>query len=227
MRNNKILFLLSLVCIAAPCLVGGASIVASKHDLSSTDSDKINEVCVFCHTPHNANPNLLPLWNRKTPDVTKFQMYTASTTMNVKPSGAAPSPVSLLCLSCHDGAGVGSAVTVSDTHNIINAPGDKHFYSAKCTSCHNFAQTPSQKRTIINIGPNLTNDHPISMPYPTNAQDPDFNTPTDPQKGWESIKLYDSKVECASCHNVHDPGVTPFLRTVNTGSKLCLKCHAK
>lgn len=34
-------------------------------------------------------------------------------------------------------------------------------------------------------------------------------------------------VECASCHDAHLPTFGSFLRTVNTGSVLCLSCHTK
>jgi predicted CXXCH cytochrome family protein len=63
------------------------------------------------------------------------------------------------------------------------------------------------------------------MKYPTaNAS---FKTPPDPQNGWTDIKLFAGKVECPTCHAVHDPTNTPFLRTANGGSTLCLKCHDK
>ena len=76
-------------------------------------------------------------------------------------------------------------------------------------------------------GLDLSNDHPIAMTYPTSAQDPLFNTPLDPLGGWPDIPLFGGKVECASCHDVHDPGLVPFLRTSNTASALCLRCHIK
>lgn len=76
-------------------------------------------------------------------------------------------------------------------------------------------------------GLDLSNDHPIAMTYPTNAQDPLFNTPLDPLGGWPDVPLFDGKVECASCPDVHDPGIVPFMRTPNTGSAGCLRCLIK
>src|SRR5271157_1334830 len=55
-------------------------------------------VCVYCHTPHNANPTP-GLWNRDTAGVT-YQIY-ASDTMLAKVHQ--PTNSSRLCLSCHDG----------------------------------------------------------------------------------------------------------------------------
>lgn len=34
-------------------------------------------------------------------------------------------------------------------------------------------------------------------------------------------------VECASCHDAHNPTNGTFLRSTNTGSALCLACHVK
>jgi predicted CXXCH cytochrome family protein len=79
----------------------------------------------------------------------------------------------------------------------------------------------------LKIGTDLKNDHPISMTYPTVAQDPAFRTPQDIQKGWSDVPLFGGKVECPSCHNVHNPDNVPFLRISNAGSALCYKCHDK
>jgi predicted CXXCH cytochrome family protein len=84
----------------------------------------------------------------------------------------------------------------------------------------------------LSLGTDLSNDHPISMPYPTPAQDPAFKVPTDAQKGWggaspNEVKLYAGWVECGSCHNVHSNDFAPFLRKSNAASALCTTCHAK
>ena len=54
-----------------------------------------------------------------------------------------------------------------------------------------------------------------------------FRTPPDPQRGWSDARLFNGKVECSSCHLVHDPSIPPFLRKSNAGSQLCLTCHVK
>ncbi len=69
-----------------------------------------SQVCIFCHTPHNASPSV-PLWNKKMPlgsgggnIDTWFTMYTSSSTLSATARSAKkPGPESLLCLSCHDG----------------------------------------------------------------------------------------------------------------------------
>ena len=38
--------------------------------------------------------------------------------------------------------------------------------------------------------------------------------------------LYDGKMECATCHDVHDKqGNAGLLRKTDVGSALCLTCH--
>jgi len=39
--------------------------------------------------------------------------------------------------------------------------------------------------------------------------------------------LFAGTMECASCHDVHDNGIAPFLRLSNDASAMCLTCHNK
>lgn len=144
-----------------------------------------------------------------------------------------PNGLSLACLSCHDGVNADN-----DKHDLVNAPGPGGIPDTtswpNCDRCHTWqggGSSGSLSPSFI-IGTNLGDDHPISMPYPTPAQDPQFNTPPNLQKGWggnlpNDVKLYSGKVECPSCHNVHDPNIVPFLRKSNSGSALCKTCHIK
>jgi predicted CXXCH cytochrome family protein len=45
--------------------------------------------------------------------------------------------------------------------------------------------------------------------------------------GAHTVPLYTAKVECGSCHNVHDPQYPGFLRKSNAASALCTTCHIK
>lgn len=199
------------------------SVVGSKHDLSTASA---TQVCKFCHAPHNTNTNAAiagaPLWNRAETTQT-FTLY-GSATMNV--AVEQPRAATRLCLSCHDGVSASTVVhgtSVSTKHALVDGAG-----AGNCGGCHG----RSAVKPTLKIGTNLNNDHPVSMPYPTPARDPAFNTPTDAQKGWGGasggeVKLYGGFVECGSCHNVHNPDTVPFLRKSNTGSALCLTCHRK
>jgi hypothetical protein len=124
----KRLYIFVLSLLATGGLVAGlfigdghaASVVGSRHDLSSTNPDAnavkvtgdggtgydTTQVCVFCHTPHGSQSRDTvdaPLWNRGITTAT-YQPY-QSPTLDSGVGGVAPQPdgVSLACLSCHDG----------------------------------------------------------------------------------------------------------------------------
>jgi predicted CXXCH cytochrome family protein len=220
--NRKVfLFAIAAVILGGAPTLRSASIVGSKHDISVTGG----EVCVHCHTPHFASVTITaPLWNRTITNINVFTMYTSPTMDTATPSG--PSGLSLACLGCHDSVSAPEAATSNDFHRVINVPGPglTGIYSKNCEACH-WAHGPMY--SIPATGPNLTNDHPISIIYPTQAQDAGFIIPPNLQKGWSDVPLFSGKMECATCHNVHDPARTPFLRISNSGSALCYKCHIK
>ena len=58
-----------------------------------------------------------------------------------------------------------------------------------------------------------------------NGLDPDFRPPDMPTGFDNGVKLYDNRVECATCHNVHNPDNEPFLRV--RSDVLCQTCHLK
>lgn len=201
-----------------------AGIKGTKHDLRDVISRPSSELCVFCHTPHNANTQIAPLWNRR---ITRYDVYTMyqSPTLNA-PIRSTPNKISLACLSCHDiSAAYGSvgAVYGGDQHSLINFY-DTTTTAVNCTRCHYGSPFYSP---LLNIGPNLSNDHPISIAYPNSGQDPDFKTPPDLKNGWSDVKLFEGYVECASCHNPHDNSRGKFLRRSNGTSNLCYTCHSK
>jgi len=224
------------------------TIVGSKHDLSAgyATGSGTDEICVQCHTPHGSNMDLdndgaidsnhatrppAPLWNRKISTMSAFTMYT-SATMNTS-CDATPSPLSLVCLSCHDAAlnigwvdeGDGAVIT-ADMHSLMNNPNRSGDTYPCANACHPY-ELWSKLAEFWEIGPDLTNDHPISISYPTPDIDPDFFIPPDPQRGWSDVKLFMGRVECPSCHNPHDPTNVPFLRKTMAGSALCTTCHNK
>jgi hypothetical protein len=158
-----------------------------------------------------------------------FTLY-SSPTMDTIP-GQPTTGISALCLGCHDGT-IGyivvNGISGSDKHDLVNAPGPGGTpdltSSPDCRKCHGemYGDPPVNWQ-----GLDLSNDHPIAMTYPTTGQDAAFNTPPDLLNGWLDVPLYGGKVECATCHDVHDPGLVPFMRTSNVGSALCIRCHVK
>lgn len=228
---------LLVVVVTTSQVVSGASVVGSRHDLSTPYDDHSNRVCAYCHTPHLANTEILggtaPLWNRAIDTTKIFNVY-SSGTMNTVP-GDPNLSYSILCLGCHDGTisynAVVNGISYIDKHDMILAPGTgpdrhpDHVSYPNCERCHpdygGDGHTPKWQ------GTDLRNDHPIFMTYPTAAQDPKFNPPPNLATGWSRVPLYNGKIECATCHDVHDPGIVPFLRMSNAGSALCVVCHQK
>ena len=83
---------------------------------------------------------------------------------------------------------------------------------------------PFEEERLAGYGTDLSDDHPVSIDYAIKrALDPDAFEVT-PTGG---IKLFNGMVECASCHDVHNPQNGTFLRVSNTGSGLCKTCHIK
>lgn len=243
----------------------GGTVVGSRHDLSAFNQrgygadtgpmaggsfNDYRETCVYCHTPHNSG-TAAPLWNRQLPEQTGYEMYSGPN-FDSDPSIKSPDGISLACLSCHDGSVAVDAV--------INKPKFHDWFDAKvhyrmspegdvgsdsCGKCHNRqrgaygALSGAHDATIRYLTKNLTDDHPISVPYPTFSQDSAFNQPLISKEDGgrtfaNGIQTFEEdKIQCASCHDPHNPdeqnleGRDPFLRTSNRLSALCLTCHQK
>jgi hypothetical protein len=133
------------------------------------------------------------------------------------------------------------------------APGDQ-----TCMSCHATGKSPSFATDFDSfyIGKDLKNDHPVGVTFPIGNAD--FNQPGGTKGGSKyfdnntnsrmdpaEVRTYNSKVECASCHDPHGvpkgtiPGINidgdrvsnefikTFLRVSNDNSRLCMTCHIK
>lgn len=209
---------------------------------------RATQVCIFCHTPHNARAQT-PLWNRA--DTTQsFGHYTSSTLKIQKDANAQslsdylaePNGSSRLCLSCHDGVTAlgsilhggydNSAIEINNSISTVMT-GVKVFNKAKVTSHH----------------------HPISFKYTAsvvarlNTLENPTHTYTLPVNSTSNARAFvkldkDQRVQCVSCHQPHqsqyldtinNPPLTPFwaydgsgLATVSPSTvhdELCLACH--
>jgi predicted CXXCH cytochrome family protein len=187
--------------------VASAQITGSDHDFSNQTWSN-GTICLPCHTTHDGETAFVaPLWNHEVTTAT-FTMYTSSTLNGtVDPQ---PADVSKACLSCHDG-----------TVALENFGGN--------TGGTTFIVGPAL------IGTDLSNDHPISIVYSAGTgagQDPELNpTSSAYADGTIADYLFAGKVECATCHDVHNGGAVggnPSLLVENpAGSAICLRCHAK
>jgi hypothetical protein len=243
----KKLNLLSLSVAAAAFLLSAtvtqAGILGSPHDFSQaswnfTPSDP-NSVCSPCHQAHHADSRVVPLWGHTT-STGPWIMYNTNT-VPVSQMKATPSPTptgpSLACLSCHDGT-----VAVNSYGGGIQ--GGTAFYLTNSAR----------------IEPDLTHTHPISFTYDANLvgtgpnQDqwlynPDTTQVLQPDTGAfvpgndMTINGFllggNHRLECSSCHAVHNQQGTPYnlvnnpdLLVINgtkggIGSLLCRSCHNK
>jgi nitrate/TMAO reductase-like tetraheme cytochrome c subunit len=213
------------IAVIAICLMVSpvlAGISGSKHDFGTAGWAK-NEICLPCHTPHNAVLRDAagaviqgPLWNHTLSNATYVLYYDPDTGTPVQ---GAVDQNSKLCLSCHDGT------VALDSFGGVTG---NTFISGS-----------------FNVGTDLGNDHPIGeaaiwpTPNPAYLVDPALRTAAGimPLRRMADNRL---AVGCTSCHEPHNrknqenmlwvknngPGTTVDNRAV-TGSLLCMNCHKK
>lgn len=193
-------------------------ISGSAHDFSNLGWST-GEICVVCHTPHNANSTVssAPLWNH-TLSNTPYLLYT-SPTLDV--TVEQPTGDSKLCLSCHDGTiAVDSFGGLSGNINIST-----------------FNNGGTQPAGYAEIGTNLQDDHPVSFEWgheTIESGDCVHCHQGGGGGGGGGIQLTsplifpDGRVECSTCHDVHNTAAFEnLLRMTMQGSTLCLHCHTK
>ncbi len=264
---SKAITFLIIMGIFAGSAPAGTSIVNSKHDFSfsstgtpfagqfqigppNTIGIDIDEICVFCHTPHSASQDAQTgtlLWNR-IPSNYSYKTYSSASMTNPAPdslNSGKPTGISMMCMSCHDGvtsiaANVGNNAA---TPTLLNAPGSGNPQVSVVPAA--LGGTLPEPGAIGNVfqgvgalgwGPNigniypggpsnivdLSNDHPISFNMPTGRLD--LQDPT-------LLRLFGGtggrRIECATCHSVHNPLNEPFLAMSNSQSLMCRHCHIK
>lgn len=162
--------------------------------------------CAGCHAAHNSNdPNTpyggspqIPLWKGVLAPSGPFTPYD-SPTLDAGDVGQ-PDGDSLVCLSCHDGT----------TQTGVGVTGNN------------------------DLGRDLRDDHPISFQY-TDAlatTDGGLVTPSDTDSGLGGTiqaDMLDSsdKIQCTTCHDVHEQHNLMALRISNPAGELCKTCHTK
>jgi predicted CXXCH cytochrome family protein len=167
-------------------------VVGTKHDLRTFNGGTGTQTCSYCHAPHGASANV-PLWNHTMTTAT-FTIYNSAT--RVMTIGQ-PGPVSLACLSCHDGT-----VAAANGHSLI--AGDTGF-----------------------VGTDLSNDHPVGVTYNPTLNPTSYVALATARNTVPFYGAGRDQVECASCHNPHSNTNGHFVRMSNTASALCTTCHVR
>jgi len=192
----------------------------------SANNPNMTQVCVFCHTPHNATP-AIPLWNKVYDPTTAatYRLYTSSATLTSTTKRAtitATSP-SMLCLSCHDGKTAMNVLHNSSVRDATNAQGDAVIYFngglagpqalgdvafSGMTYPSDLGATRNPDGTVLNAtaGTNLTDDHPIGFSYDKAvADDGGSGLRSTATAKTNQVRFFGSTntVECSSCHDPH------------------------
>lgn len=222
---TKKLLVLAVILTASQAFAANMS--GTRHDLSSGTGLAVrgtsDQVCVYCHTPHNGSNAGAPLWNRSTP-ATAYQMYNAAYSPTIDMTVAAtPGAVSKACLSCHDGS-----IALGALLNLDGAVADLAMTPQGAGGAKGTYTGNNMSGGSPFIGSDLRNDHPVAITYDnTAAGDTAFVAAVAGKVG--TLPLYGAgadQVECATCHNPHATTAN-FLRVANTGSALCTTCHVK
>jgi predicted CXXCH cytochrome family protein len=194
---------------AGTVAASAGSITGTPHDLSGKGWGT-TELCKYCHAPHLAqNVVGAPLWNHQSTTVA-YTLYSSATFSSKGGlTQTQPGPQSKLCLSCHDGTVANDSFA---NGGVIQA--GSHFMTST---------------NMVGGSGSLANDHPIAFTYNGALATAAGHLATPVSLNYvdaaSQIPLYAGKLECASCHAVHDNTYGKFLRTANTGSALCLTCH--
>jgi predicted CXXCH cytochrome family protein len=206
-RGRKIVRMTALVGAAAICAGQSQSVIYTPHNLSASGPGTVrasgeDEVCVFCHAPHNSS-NVQPLWNRSN----STSAYTVYRSDSLKSEPGQPTGASKLCLSCHDGTiALGS---VTSRNQVIHMSGG--------------ITTLPAGRT--NLGTDLSDDHPISFRYDASlvSKNPKLAAPGSLPA---ALRLdHNQELQCTTCHDAHNNTHGSFLTMSNENAAMCRSCH--
>jgi predicted CXXCH cytochrome family protein len=248
----KMKVLLAMCLIAVSAVPAFAVITGSKHDFSASGSTHSvfdggqTQICIFCHVPHNAYNTTL-LWSRdKTTGITaasSFKMYSSTTgSTAILPSATqlTGNESSWLCLTCHDGTKA-SMQTNTKAYVATLAGGTAYDASGRIGGAPNLVNKADYLSGTG--GGVLRDDHPINFSYAASytakggagsgltALATLEAVPGATSLTIGSSKPFDAggKMQCSSCHLVHDEGNTGagLLRKPKAASAICLQCHIK
>ena len=207
----KSAFALALL-LASPA--GAGVITGSAHDFSVTPW-AAGEICIACHAPHRATGSAgtaVPLWNHQE----SAQAYRLYNSAAMKAAMQQPAPMSKLCLSCHDGTvaidsfgGYAGSRSISSANNLgtdLNVHHPSSFvYDAALAAVNRALFNPNSRIVTIGAG-GQTRTGTV-----------------------EELLLYDGRVECSSCHDVHNTfsaSSVGLMKISEQGSALCFACHS-
>jgi predicted CXXCH cytochrome family protein len=194
-------------------------------------------LCRYCHSPHVPTTGIArPLWIRASRAGNTFGAYSNPTSLDVTvPDVGVGDNYSSFCMSCHDGSAMFTAAAYTEGSRPRASTG----YS--WTTYEN--GTVDAARNMYNGEFNLEHVHPVNFDYnaavaldpqgiyaPVNASSyvvqVAFAAGTRNDAGTSTVRLFDGKMQCSSCHMPHMSGGIGLSHTQDYG-KLCVSCHRK
>jgi len=211
--KNNISAAVIIIILLSSFITSAGTIVGSPHDFRGYLWNRSGEICNPCHAPHKTKTLPAPLWNHELSTQTYILYGRTHSARNAEVNDQ-PDGISKICLSCHDG------ISASDVYGS-NTGKTAHLFSKDL------------------LGPVPSNNHPISFIYDTAlaTKDGDLYDPSTKLSGMigstgtvEKDMLFLDRMECASCHDVHNTKAVPGTKLLvkdTAGSALCLTCHNK
>jgi hypothetical protein len=187
-----------------------------KVPVRAVKADDTNQICAFCHTPHQAESITFssgditygaPLWNRRLSEQTYTPYTSSSMDARAAELTASPGGSSKLCLSCHDGSMAINKV------NVLNGA-SAQIVPLKMSGGTAEVKMPGNSKTGFtrNLGTDLSADHPISFTYDSTVAgyDGELHSPNGVVVGNRNgaatkpmLPLENSQMQCATCHDPH------------------------
>lgn len=227
MTTRAVPLCLVLALLTAAGTGRGDSIVGTPHNLSVSGPGPVKattetQVCVFCHTPHDANP-AGPLWNHRLSSGVTYIKYTSPTMVAYTSQASAPDPngASKLCLSCHDGTVALGAVQSQQSPiplqggKVQLVPGDPGYLGTDLSKIHPISFVVTDQVVATNNAINVTGLALNSVS--AMRSDPDVHL--------DAL----NRVQCTSCHDPHSDanfatsGVHFYKKPQRAAP--CLVCH--
>jgi predicted CXXCH cytochrome family protein len=212
--KNKISAAAIILIFLSSSITSAGTLEGSPHDFRGYQWERSGEICNPCHSLHGTETLPAPLWNHDLPTQTYITYsQTHPPTLEEKVSSQ-PDGMSKICLSCHDG------IVAPDAYGG-NTCGTAILFD----------------KDLIDSFP--SNNHPISFVYNTARamKDGKLYDPSTRLSGLNgstgtinSDMLFLNRMECSSCHDVHNKYAVPKTKLLvkdNAGSALCLTCHNK
>jgi predicted CXXCH cytochrome family protein len=229
-----------------PQIAWSGNFSESPHDFRKYPWNRSGENCLPCHVMQGTKTLPAPLWNPGSSTQT-YIMYgstfppTKGSVKNSQPDG-----ISKKCLSCHDGIiasdtyGPNTGGSAFDFERGFMGPHNNHpisfVYDTALATKYGDLYDPSTKLSGMTGSKGAVNDPSTGL----SDAAVDSGTNDDPSTELSEVAgnigtidadmLFSNRMECSSCHDVHNTRAVPETKLLvkdSAGSELCLTCHNK